>query len=130
MIFIIYFFYPSTVPNLPDNSLTEQSDSMETHSSNDDIVLSANSPSDQSERKAAGVAEAALQDGEKKHKLLNFILGVNTLDQGAYINHYLTYFILFCLFVFYLGVSLYNLLTVTGLIFFHFVVFMPPQLKH
>lgn len=66
----------------------------------------------------------------RNHKLLNFILGVNTFDQGAYINHYLTYFILFCLFVFYLGVSLYNLLTVTGLIFFHFVVFMPPQLKH
>lgn len=73
---------------------------METHSSNDDIVLSANSPSDQSERKAAGVAEAALQDGEKKHKLLNFILGVNTLDQGTYINHYLTYFYFF--FIFYL----------------------------
>lgn len=41
---------------------------METHSSNDDIVLSANSPSDQSETKAAGVAEAALQDGEKEQR--------------------------------------------------------------
>lgn len=39
---------------------------METHSSNDDIVLSANTPSDQSERKAVGVAEAALQDGENE----------------------------------------------------------------
>lgn len=38
---------------------------METHSSNDDIALSADTPSDQSERKAAGVAEAALQDGEE-----------------------------------------------------------------
>lgn len=45
--------------------MTEQSDSMETHSSNDDIALSADTPSDQSERKAAGVAEAALQDGEE-----------------------------------------------------------------
>lgn len=46
---------------------------METHS-NDDIVLSANSPSDQSERKATSVAEAALQDGEKeiKNKLHRF----------------------------------------------------------
>lgn len=45
---------------------------METHSSNDDIVLSANSPSDQSERKAAGVAEAALQDGEKEPQTVEF----------------------------------------------------------
>lgn len=48
--------------------MTEQSNSMETHSSNDDIVLSANTPSDQSEREAVGVAEAALQDGEKESK--------------------------------------------------------------
>uniref|UniRef100_A0A671UNH4 Rho guanine nucleotide exchange factor (GEF) 11 n=1 Tax=Sparus aurata TaxID=8175 RepID=A0A671UNH4_SPAAU len=41
-----------------------------THSSNDDIVLSANSPSDQSERKAAGVAEAALQDVETLRQLI------------------------------------------------------------
>lgn len=40
---------------------------METHS-NDDIVLSANLPSDQSERKATSVAEAALQDGRKATK--------------------------------------------------------------
>ncbi|KAM8747250.1 rho guanine nucleotide exchange factor 11 isoform 3-T3 [Acanthopagrus schlegelii] len=54
-----------------DNSLTEQSDSMETHSSNDDIVLSAISPSDQSERNAAGgVAEAALQDVETLRQLI------------------------------------------------------------
>lgn len=44
--------------------MADQSDSMETHS-NEDIELSANSPSDQSERKAASVAEAALQDGKK-----------------------------------------------------------------
>uniref|UniRef100_UPI0037E8A71F rho guanine nucleotide exchange factor 11 isoform X2 n=1 Tax=Semicossyphus pulcher TaxID=241346 RepID=UPI0037E8A71F len=53
-----------------DNSLTEQSDSMETHSSNDDIALSAATPSDQSERKAAGVAEAALQDVETLRQLI------------------------------------------------------------
>ncbi len=45
--------------------MTEQSDSMDTHSSNDDIMLSDNTPSDQSERITTGVAEAALQDGEK-----------------------------------------------------------------
>jgi len=55
-----------------DNSLTEQLDSTETHSSGDDIELSADAATDQSEafiggeRKAAGVAEAALQDGEKQ----------------------------------------------------------------
>ncbi|XP_027143610.1 rho guanine nucleotide exchange factor 11 isoform X3 [Larimichthys crocea] len=54
----------------PDNSMTEQSDSMETHSSNDDIALSADTPSDQSERKAAGVAEAALQDVETLRQLI------------------------------------------------------------
>ncbi|XP_070785812.1 rho guanine nucleotide exchange factor 11 [Enoplosus armatus] len=59
-----------------DNSMTEQSDSMETHSSNDDIVLSADTPSDQSdaficgERKAVGVAEAALQDVETLRHLI------------------------------------------------------------
>ncbi|XP_035531111.1 rho guanine nucleotide exchange factor 11 isoform X7 [Morone saxatilis] len=54
-----------------DNSMTEQSDSMETHSNNnDDIVPSANTPSDQSERKAAGVAEAALQDVETLKQLI------------------------------------------------------------
>ncbi|XP_051255922.1 rho guanine nucleotide exchange factor 11 isoform X7 [Dicentrarchus labrax] len=53
-----------------DNSMTEPSDSMETHSNNDDIVLSANTPSDQSERKAAGVAEAALQDVETLKQLI------------------------------------------------------------
>uniref|UniRef100_A0A8C4GJ80 Rho guanine nucleotide exchange factor (GEF) 11 n=1 Tax=Dicentrarchus labrax TaxID=13489 RepID=A0A8C4GJ80_DICLA len=52
------------------NSMTEPSDSMETHSNNDDIVLSANTPSDQSERKAAGVAEAALQDVETLKQLI------------------------------------------------------------
>lgn len=49
---------------------------METHSSNDDIVLSANTPTDQSEaficgeRKAVGVAEAALQDVETLRQLI------------------------------------------------------------
>lgn len=67
--FVFYFL------NLPDNSITEQSDSMETHSSNDDIVLSAHTPTDQSEAficgegEAVGVAEAALQDGEKQTHL-------------------------------------------------------------
>ncbi|KAM9335843.1 rho guanine nucleotide exchange factor 11 [Symphorus nematophorus] len=54
----------------PDNSMTEQSDSMGPHSSNDDIALSANTPSDQSDRKAAGVAEAALQDVETLRQLI------------------------------------------------------------
>ncbi|XP_044039216.1 rho guanine nucleotide exchange factor 11 isoform X2 [Siniperca chuatsi] len=59
-----------------DNSMTEQSDSMETHSSNDDIALSANTPSDQSgaficgERKAVGVADSALQDVETLRHLI------------------------------------------------------------
>ncbi|XP_042256545.1 rho guanine nucleotide exchange factor 11 isoform X3 [Thunnus maccoyii] len=59
-----------------DNSMTEQSDSMETHSSNDDIALSADTPTDQSgaficgERQAVGVAEAALQDVETLRQLI------------------------------------------------------------
>ncbi|XP_010793949.1 rho guanine nucleotide exchange factor 11, partial [Notothenia coriiceps] len=59
-----------------DNSITEQSDSMETHSSNDDIVLSAHTPTDQSEAficgegEAVGVAEAALQDVETLRQLI------------------------------------------------------------
>nr|XP_046236179.1 rho guanine nucleotide exchange factor 11 isoform X1 [Scatophagus argus] len=52
-----------------ENSMTEQSDSMESRS-NDDIVLSANLPSDQSETQAAGVAEAALQDVETLRQLI------------------------------------------------------------
>ncbi|XP_034532527.1 rho guanine nucleotide exchange factor 11 isoform X5 [Notolabrus celidotus] len=50
-----------------DNSMTEQS---EAHSSNDDIRLSAVAPSSQSERKSAGVAEAALQDVETLRQLI------------------------------------------------------------
>ncbi|XP_049423909.1 rho guanine nucleotide exchange factor 11 isoform X1 [Epinephelus fuscoguttatus] len=59
-----------------DNSMTEQSDSMEPHSSNDDIELSANTPTDQSgaflcgDRKPVGVAEAALQDVETLRQLI------------------------------------------------------------
>ncbi|XP_076580787.1 rho guanine nucleotide exchange factor 11 isoform X2 [Chaetodon auriga] len=53
-----------------DNSMTEQSDSTQTHSSSDDIALSADTPSDQSERTAAGVAEAALQDVETLRQLI------------------------------------------------------------
>uniref|UniRef100_A0A3B5B5H3 Rho guanine nucleotide exchange factor 11 n=1 Tax=Stegastes partitus TaxID=144197 RepID=A0A3B5B5H3_9TELE len=53
-----------------------QSDSMETHSSNDDVALSDNTPTDQSEaficgeRQAVGVAEAALQDVETLRQLI------------------------------------------------------------
>ncbi|XP_074555282.1 rho guanine nucleotide exchange factor 11 isoform X3 [Halichoeres trimaculatus] len=50
-----------------DNSMTERS---ETHSSNDDIRLSVVPPSEQSERKTAGVAEAALQDVETLRQLI------------------------------------------------------------
>ncbi|XP_078132779.1 rho guanine nucleotide exchange factor 11 isoform X5 [Sander vitreus] len=59
-----------------DNSMTEQSDSIETHSSNEDIELSENTPRDQSgaficgERKDGGVAEAALQDVETLRQLI------------------------------------------------------------
>lgn len=58
--------------NLPDNSITEHSDSTDTHSSGDDIALSATADTDQSEgfvgveRKGEGVAESALQDGEEE----------------------------------------------------------------
>ncbi|KAA8582627.1 hypothetical protein FQN60_006298 [Etheostoma spectabile] len=59
-----------------DNSMTEQSDSIETHSSNEDIELSENTRRDQSgdficdERKDVGVAEAALQDVETLRHLI------------------------------------------------------------
>ena len=55
---------------------------METHSSNDDIVLSAHTPTDQSEAficsegEAVGVAEAALQDGEKQTHLFNLMVNM------------------------------------------------------
>ncbi|KAM8899679.1 rho guanine nucleotide exchange factor 11 isoform 3-T3 [Spinachia spinachia] len=59
-----------------DNSVTEQSDSTDTHSSGDDVALSANADADQSgafvrvERKAEGVAESALQDVETLRQLI------------------------------------------------------------
>lgn len=59
-----------------DNSVTEQSNSMETHSTSDDVVPSDNTPTDQSgaficgERQAVGVAEAALQDVETLRQLI------------------------------------------------------------
>ncbi|XP_034412634.1 LOW QUALITY PROTEIN: rho guanine nucleotide exchange factor 11 [Cyclopterus lumpus] len=57
-----------------DNSLTEQSDSTETHSSSDDMALSTDAATDQSEAfaqgKAAGVADAALQDVETLRQLI------------------------------------------------------------
>lgn len=49
---------------IPDSSIADASDSMETHS-NADTEHSVNSSSDQSDRKAPCVAEAALRDGEK-----------------------------------------------------------------
>ncbi|XP_039996537.1 rho guanine nucleotide exchange factor 11 isoform X2 [Xiphias gladius] len=59
-----------------DNSMTEQLDSMKTHSSSNDIVLSDDTPMDQSgaficgESQAVGVAEAALQDVETLRRLI------------------------------------------------------------
>ncbi|XP_045919768.1 rho guanine nucleotide exchange factor 11 isoform X2 [Micropterus dolomieu] len=59
-----------------DNSMTEQLNSMDTHSSKDDNVLSADTPLDQTETficgegKAVGVAEAALQDVETLRHLI------------------------------------------------------------
>ncbi|XP_034412733.1 uncharacterized protein LOC117747533 [Cyclopterus lumpus] len=51
-----------------DNSLKEQSDSMETHSSSDDMALSRDAATDQSEAcgegKAAGVADAGVADAD------------------------------------------------------------------
>lgn len=57
---------------LSENSATEQSDSIETHSSNNDIGLGDETSEDQSEAficdegQSAGVADAALQDGKNK----------------------------------------------------------------
>lgn len=58
--------------------MTEQLNSMDTHSSKDDNVLSADTSLDQTETficgegKAVGVAEAALQDGERESKTNKF----------------------------------------------------------
>lgn len=48
-----------------DNSIADQSDSMEVHST-DDVQPPSNVPAEQSGTKAASVSEAALQDGERK----------------------------------------------------------------
>ncbi|XP_062416583.1 rho guanine nucleotide exchange factor 11 isoform X4 [Pungitius pungitius] len=59
-----------------DNSIAEQSDSTDTHSSGDDVALSANADADQSgafvgaELKAEGVAESALHDVETLRQLI------------------------------------------------------------
>lgn len=63
---VIYFSSPIQ-SYLLDNSITDQSESMETHST-EDIVMSADLPSDPSERKVSTLAEAAVQDGEKESK--------------------------------------------------------------
>uniref|UniRef100_A0A669E535 Rho guanine nucleotide exchange factor (GEF) 11 n=1 Tax=Oreochromis niloticus TaxID=8128 RepID=A0A669E535_ORENI len=59
---------------LPDNSMTEQSDSTETHSNNDEPALCHSTPADQSEAficgDRQGVAEAALQDVETLRQLI------------------------------------------------------------
>uniref|UniRef100_A0A3Q3BXP2 Rho guanine nucleotide exchange factor 11 n=1 Tax=Haplochromis burtoni TaxID=8153 RepID=A0A3Q3BXP2_HAPBU len=57
---------------LPDNSMTEQSDSTETHSNSDEPAISHSTPVDQSEAllKGQGVAEAALQDVETLRQLI------------------------------------------------------------
>ncbi|XP_005950688.1 rho guanine nucleotide exchange factor 11 isoform X4 [Haplochromis burtoni] len=55
-----------------DNSMTEQSDSTETHSNSDEPAISHSTPVDQSEAllKGQGVAEAALQDVETLRQLI------------------------------------------------------------
>ncbi|KAM3589932.1 uncharacterized protein V6R79_000251 [Siganus canaliculatus] len=53
-----------------DNSMTEPSDSLETRSPSDDILLTDDTTSEPSNRKAACVAEAALQDVEKLRHLI------------------------------------------------------------
>uniref|UniRef100_A0A3P9D0D9 Rho guanine nucleotide exchange factor 11 n=1 Tax=Maylandia zebra TaxID=106582 RepID=A0A3P9D0D9_9CICH len=57
---------------LPDNSMTEQSDSTETHSNSDEPAISHSTPVDQSQAflKGQGVAEAALQDVETLRQLI------------------------------------------------------------
>lgn len=45
--------------------MADQSDSMESHST-DDVQLSSNLPAEQPETKTASVSDAALQDGERK----------------------------------------------------------------
>lgn len=73
-----FFFNFPIVWKLPDNSLTEQSDSTETHSSSE-VVLGDETPTDQSEgftcgeKQAAGVADAALQDGEEGAESCSFL---------------------------------------------------------
>ncbi|GLD64734.1 rho guanine nucleotide exchange factor 11 isoform X1, partial [Lates japonicus] len=68
---------PGSTGSNADNSMTEPSDSMETHSSTNDIELLDNTSMDQSgdfkcgERQAAGVAEAALQDVETLRRLIS-----------------------------------------------------------
>lgn len=74
--------------------MSDQSDSMESHS-NGNIVLSAKSPSDQSETKAASVAEAALEDGEKELKLLQSVRCSNNFVFDFTVKVYSCYFNLF-----------------------------------
>lgn len=50
---------------MSDNSIADQSDSMEARST-DGVQPASNLPAEQSETKTASVSEAALQDGERK----------------------------------------------------------------
>lgn len=69
----MFTVFPSNVSNNsglgvsggPDNSIADQSDSMETHST-EDVQPPSNVPAEPSRTKAASVSEAALQDGERK----------------------------------------------------------------
>lgn len=58
------FFFLSCPFETADNSIAGQSDSGETHST-DDVQHSSNLPADQAETKPASVSDAALQDGER-----------------------------------------------------------------
>lgn len=61
-------FFSVLVLKLSDNSIADQSDSMETQPT-DDVQLSSNLPAEQPETKPASVSDAALQDGERKAQL-------------------------------------------------------------
>ncbi|XP_034412749.1 uncharacterized protein LOC117747538 [Cyclopterus lumpus] len=70
---------------MDNNSLTEQSDSMETQSSSDDMALSRDAATDQSEAcgegKAAGVADAGVADADSG--MADADAGVAAADSGV-----------------------------------------------
>lgn len=62
---VLLVFFSVLSIKTSDNSIADQSDSMETRST-DDVQMSSNLPVEQSEPKTASLSDAALQDGERK----------------------------------------------------------------